>query len=484
MMDSRPPPVRVGTVQRSRAALSAVRRAATSLPGKLLGLTVGFVLLAEILIFLPSAAAFRTEWLQDRAQSAHLAAIAAENAAGAMPSEDMVMELLDGADVVAVGRVYGGVNELVLGGDVQGELVRADLTDTSLFESIRAACATLLAPRGRFINIWAMPETRPDERISVIVREAPLREALIAFSLRIAGLSIFISLVTGSLIYVSLLYLLVRPMRRLARAMTAFQEDPADPARSYVASARSDEIGDSERALAAMQADVQMAFRQREHLAALGGAVAKINHDLRNVLSSAQLISDRLAANSDVRVAAMGARLVRAIDRGVRLCTETLEYGRSREREAEPVEVCLRDAADDAAGDAFAALGPVDWRNTIAADIRVSADPDHLHRIFLNLFRNGLQAMDARPDACLCVSAREEDGRVVTEIHDTGPGIPARVRETLFQPVSVTGSSGGTGLGLSIARELARALGGDVSLARSNDSGSVFEVALRRGASG
>lgn len=466
---------------RPGAALTGVRRAATSLPGKLLGLAVAFVMLAEILIFLPSAAAFRTEWLTDRAEAAHLAALAAEAAPGAMPSQDMVRELLEGADVVAVGRVYDGVNELVLGGQVEGKLVKADLTDTSMLDSMLAACDTLFAPPGRYINIQAIPETRPGERLSVIVPEAPLRRALIDFSIRIFWLSIFISLVTGGLIYLSLMFILVRPMRRLARAMTAFQEDPSDPARTVQPSRRADEIGEAERALAAMQADVRSAFRQRERLAALGGAVAKINHDLRNVLSSAQLISDRLAMSSDERVAGMGARLVRAIDRGVRLCAETLDYGRSEERDPQLETVRLRDALDDAAGDAFASVGAAEWVNAIDEDITVRADPDHLHRIFLNLFRNALQAMERSDPRQLRVAARRENGRVLVTVNDTGPGIPERVQATLFAPFAVTANAGGTGLGLSIARELARDLGGDVRLAVTGETGSVFEVELKAG---
>lgn len=459
--------------------LTGLRRAATSLPGKLLGLAVAFVMLAEILIFMPSAAAFRNEWLRDRVEAAHLAAIAAESAPGSMPSEDMVRELLEGADVVAVGRVVEGTHELVLGGQVEGPLVTADLTDTSMLESMLAACDTLFARPGRFINIQAIPQTRPDERISVIVREEPLRHELIYFSIRIFFLSIFISLVTGGLIYLSLLFIIVRPMRKLARAMTAFQEDPADPQRSYEPSRRKDEIGEAERALAAMQADVRTAFRQREHLAALGSAVAKINHDLRNVLSSAQLISDRLAMSSDARVAAMGSRLVRAIDRGVRLCSNTLEYGRSEEHEPDFETVTLSHALDDAAGDAFASVGPSDWVNKVDDTLLVRADPDHLHRIFLNLFRNSLQAMENSEVSRLTVEAEREDARVRVTLTDTGPGIPDRVRETLFAPFSVTAKKGGTGLGLSIARELARLIGGDVRLVSTGGDGTVFEVELK-----
>jgi signal transduction histidine kinase len=462
---------------RVRGIAGSIRAWALSLPGKLLALSVAFVLLAEILIFFPSAASFRTGWLMDRADSAHLAALAAESAGDMQLGEDMVRELLAGAEVVAVSRVTQGVNELVLGGAIgDAELITADLTQEGFFDGLVAVCHTLFAPEGRFVRIIAEPRTRSDERISVIVPEAGLKADLLVFSRNIALLSLFIAAVTGGLLYVVLLYMLVRPMRSLARAMTAFAEDPLDPARRAPGPRRSDELGEAQAALASMQDEVRAAFAQRERLAALGGAVARINHDLRNVLASAQLVSDRLAMNADERVAGMGARLLRAVDRGVRLCEETLEYGRAREREPDLKRVALKDAVDDAAGDAFAATGAADWSNAIDESASVLADPDHLHRIALNLVRNAVQAM---PDGgAIHADCRVEGERMVLSFADTGPGVPDRIAETLFEPFGRSGSAGGTGLGLSIARELARAMGGDVTLAATGADGSVFEVRL------
>ena len=173
-----------------------------------------------------------------------------------------------------------------------------------------------------------------------------------------------------------------------------------------------------------------------------------------------------------------GARLVQAVDRGIRLCQETLDYGRSTERAASLVPVRLRDAADDAAGDAFAATGAADWSNRVADDVLALADPDHLHRIILNLTRNAVQAMTG-PERALTAACRQEADWLVLSLTDTGPGVPDRVRQTLFEPFGLSGKPGGSGLGLSIARELARAMGGDVALARTGPEGSVFEVRLR-----
>ncbi len=468
---------------RLRAGVRYVRRAVLSLPGKLLSLSVAFVLVAEILIFFPSASNFRTEWLMDRAEAAHLAALAAESAPDMMLGEDMVREILASAEAVSVARITDGSNELVLGGTLRdAKLITADVTKERFFDRLAATVATLRAPEGRYVRIIAEPRSRAGtgERISVIVPETGLRDELYAYSRNIVWLSLFIAVVTGGLLYLVLLFMLVRPMRRLAKAMTRFQEDPTDPRRTVAAGNRSDEIGDAEAALAAMQSEVRAAFVQRERLAALGGAVARINHDLRNVFASAQLVSDRLAMSTDERVAAMGSRLVRAVDRGIRLCQETLDYGKTQERAPEFQRIGLSNAIDDAAGDAFAATGVADWVNEIDEALVVEADPDHLHRIFVNLIRNAIQAMEGGELSRLTVAAEAGEDRVVVTLTDTGPGVPGRVQETLFQPFGVSGNKSGSGLGLSIARELARSMGGDVKLATTGEDGSVFEVRLGR----
>ena len=464
-------------------AIKAVRKAVLSMPGKLLGLSIGFVMLAEILIFFPSAANYRSDWLIERTDDAYLASLAVETADEMGLGDEMIANLLTSADAVIVGRVYDGMNVPLLarpGGIGAAPVREVMLAEENLFERIFNTIGVFLAPEGRYLLIIDEPMAGDVGLVSVVVPEAGLKADLLEYSGRVLWLSIFIAVMTGGLIYLCLMFMFVRPMRKLAQAMTQFQQDPGNPACTVALSRRSDEIGEAESALAAMQDEVRTAFRQRERLAALGGAVARINHDLRNVLTSAQLISDRLATNADDRVAAMGARLVRAVDRGIRLCEDTLQYGRSEERPPELQPVWLRAALDDAAGDAFAATGAADWRNEIDESLQVQADPDHLHRIFLNLFRNALQAMEKSDSPLIHVRARlsREGEYVLVEVCDTGPGVPDRIAETLFEPFGRTGSKGGSGLGLSIVRELARVMGGDVYLKTSSDAGAVFEVRL------
>ncbi len=454
---------------------------ASSLRGRLLVLTVLFVLIAEVLIYFPAAAAFRNGWLNDRANAAHLAAIAAELADENL-SEEAVRELLAGADAIGVARVFGGATELLLGGDTGGApLLNEDRTRLAPLRDMLAVIGTLTGPDDRLIVLTARPETRPDERILVILPEAPLREALASFTVRLFWVFFFLAILSGGLIYLALLFLFVRPMRLLSLAMTAFQEDPSDATRILAASGRHDEIGEAERALSAMQADVLTAIRQRERLASLGLAVAKINHDLRNVLASAQLVSDRLATSEDARTAAMGQRLVRAVDRGIRLCSEVLEYGSARERPPVMEPVSLRALLDEIALETLGPATHVRWTNAVDASLEVSGERESLHRLFANLIRNAAHAMKDASPAELRVEAQRNDTGVLIHVIDTGPGIPDHVRERLFTPFSGSGAPGSTGLGLSIARELAGLMGGQITLEKTGPDGTIFRVELMAG---
>ena len=453
-----------------------------SLPGQLLMVTLGLIGLGVVLLYFPAAASFRMQWMSDRAEVAHLAALAADVAPGGGLGEDEVRALLMGADAVAVSRVRGGMNELVLySGPIGEDLVESDLRTAGWMTHIRDTIDVLFAPPGRLLRIRAEPMGAPDETIDVIVRETPLRAALHDFSRRLLLYAGIGALIVGGAIYAALFYLFVRPMRRLAAAMTHFRQAPDDPARIVRPSGARNEIGRAEVELALMQAEIRQALHQRQRLAALGGALAKINHDLRNVLASAHLVSDRLAMDTDARVRGMGERLVRSVDRGIRLCEATLEFGRAEESAPQRRPVDARALLDEVVADAGLDRAEIAWDNGLAADLVLNADPDHAHRIFLNLCRNAVQALrDGEGERRLAVSAAAcGDGRLVEiRVRDTGPGLPARARERLFQAFAGSTRRDGTGLGLSIARELARAHGGDVDLVESGEGGTVFAVRL------
>jgi len=144
----------------------------------------------------------------------------------------------------------------------------------------------------------------------------------------------------------------------------------------------------------------------------------------------------------------------------------------------------VADAAEDAglAPDGVRLVAKIDPR------ARILADPEQLNRILVNLLRNAREAIVAKPGGDghgqIEVSFERRDADSLVRIADTGPGVPERVRERLFQPFSGTTRQGGAGLGLAISRELAHGHGGDLVLASTGPEGTVFELTLPNAANG
>ncbi len=454
-------------------------RRGASLGRRLLWLTILFVMLAEIAIFLPSAAAFRSQWLHDRVQAARLVVIGVEAAEDMMVPQDVARKMLETAGVKAVRINRSGVSELVLPAPLApGQNLMVDLRDLSLSKSLVDTCDSLLLRQPKYLRVIATLDMDDIAFLEIMVLEEDLRRELIAFSIRTFWVSLLISILAGALIYATLLFVFVRPMRRLSRAMVRFRNAPEDPTQIIQPSTRGDEIGRAEADLALLQHEVQQALGQKARLAALGEAVAKINHAMRTILTSAHLISDRLAISEDPKIRKMGERLVRSIDRGVNLSQSTLEYGRSAEPAPQPQTISLYLALEDAWLDAC--TGPscsVQWHNQVPRRIDVMADPDHLYRILVNLLRNARQAMQEQGE--LSAQIIETNKHIALQIKDNGPGISKRFLNDLFAPFSGTSRQNGSGLGLAIARELARAGGGDLVLQETSKDGTVFIVKLR-----
>jgi signal transduction histidine kinase len=469
-----------------------VRRAARRLfwPGglssRLLILTVLFVALAGLLILPPSLAQFEDTWLYDRLRAAELASLAVDAAPNQVVSDKVATQLLNGAGAVSVAVQSGGVRRLLLAAPRMARTpYLVDLRGGFSGARLIAPFQTLFGGKGRMVRVVAHPQFRDGDFVEIVVPDAPLKTELLGYLLRLSAIDAFISVVAGGLVYLSLNALLVRPMQRITRAMERFRADPEDPAAHVALSGRRDEIGRAEAELDRMQADLRVALTSRARLAALGEAVAKINHDLRNMLTSAQIASERLAQSGDPKVAQALPRLERALDRAVHLASDVLAYGKSEEAAPTLQSVHLLPALEVAAEDAgltpegvrlAASVGPYDW---------VSADPEQLHRILVNLLRNAREAILGDPAATgrgqVSVGLeRQSDASVIT-IADTGPGVPERLQARLFQPFAGSGRPGGAGLGLAIARELAQGHGGDLVLIRTGPQGAVFELRLPGG---
>lgn len=494
------------------------------LPAKLLVLTLLFVMLAEVLIFVPSVANYRVKWLTDRLTAARLAAIAADAVPDGRVPDMVRRDLLASTQVLSVAIKRDERRRMVLPSaepivpeayfrihmpEGQGLLAtikgRIDLITDALAVFWRRNDRVILvfghpemgmgrptdmngagtaglsgaAPPGSGAAVAAAVDTEAGARefVEIVMSEAPLRAAMIAYGLNILALSIIISMIAAALVYFALNRALVQPMMRLTESMLHFSQKPEDPSRIISPTDRRDEIGVAERELARMQTELSQLLLQKNRLAQLGLAVSKINHDLRNMLAGAQLLSDRLSTLPDPTVQRFAPKLIASLDRAITFCNDTLRFGRAEEaaprRDVFPLRAVVDEVGDE--------LGLP--RETVAFDLAIDpamlidADRGHLHRVLNNIVRNSVQALEQAGERGACVRiAADRVGRVTRiEVSDNGPGVPPRAREHLFEAFHGGARKGGTGLGLAISAELIAAHGGRLSLS-DQQAGATFVI--------
>lgn len=455
-----------------------------SLAGRMLGLAAGFVFLAEVLIFAPSLAAYHENWLQDRVSAAQIAALALEAAPDENVTDDLRRDLLARAGVQLVALKRPTARELLLSppaGLATAPDRTIDLRSLTFGGALHAAAVSLLGPANGSVLVIEAPQLAGAEFVEIVVSKAALQRDLRRYAWEVFVSTAFVSLIVAALLYATLLGAFVRPMRELTLHIEAFRRRPEDESIAIRPSGRQDEIGRAETAIAVMEDQLRAALRQRERLASLGATVAKLAHDLRANLATAQLLSERLAESDDPSVRKSAPRLARAIERAAGLAAAAVRYGKAEEPPAKLQRVSVRAALDEAAFEALAPAPQVVWRNGAADGVAVTADPDLLHRVLSNLIRNAAEALARQPGrsapGSVAATATPVGDRVLIRVVDDGPGLPEAIQKTLFQPFSGSGG-GGAGLGLAIARELARAQGGDLALVSTSAEGAAFELSL------
>ncbi|MEM9146339.1 MAG: HAMP domain-containing sensor histidine kinase [Pseudomonadota bacterium] len=452
------------------------------LSGRLLVVTVLIVMLVEVVIFIPSVARFRHDYLTERLARAELAALALLAAPDEMVDPAVERALIEQAEVLNVVLHRDGARALILSAENPPPVGASfDLREAMIVELIVDALARLATPPGEaYIRVIGVPQ-QGSQTMEVMLDAGPLRDAMVEYGLRILRLSLIISLLTATVVFMAIRRLVVAPMQRVIDNISSFQEDPEDPRRVIRPEAQIGEVAEAEHALAEMEQTVSRALKERARLASLGEALAKISHDLRNMLAAQQLLVDRLEMSSDPTVARIMPKMLGTLDRAINLCQRTLHFGRAEETEPELRDVALSALVDEVAE----TLGlsetsrPVRCRCAVPGDHIVPADPEQLYRVLSNLMRNAAEAIaeTGRPGE-IAVSAHCGDGASCIVVSDTGPGLPARAREHIFKPFRGGARRGGTGLGLSIAHDLVAAHGGDLSLVRSTTEGTVFEIRL------
>ena len=454
-----------------------------TLSGRFLILTTAFVMLAEVLIFVPSVARFREDYLRNRLERAQIASLA-------LLAEDMIdpsleAELLENAEVFNVVLRRDEVRELMLSSTLPGPVAGSfDLRESMPWALIMDAMSRLARPEDQVIRVIGEPVREGGLVIEVTMATGPLRAAMIDYGRNIFLLSLVISVFTAVLLFLAVRRLMVRPIKGVVEHMASYAEAPEDARTIIEPSAGVTELREAEEALKTMQTHLTHSLKQKERLAQLGGAVARISHDLRNILTTAQLFADRMEMSEDPGVKRAAPKLVNSITRAVNLCESTLAFGKAEEPAPMLTRVVLAELAGEVFDSERLASGEHDisYGEDIPADMVVRADPEQVYRVLGNLVRNARQAIIAsgKPGE-ISMRATESDAEWTICVEDTGPGLPARAQELLFQPFAGTNRRGGTGLGLAIAAELIRGHGGRLELEHTGPEGTGFAIHLPKG---
>jgi signal transduction histidine kinase len=458
---------------------------------RVLLLNTAFVIVAAMLIYVPAITTFRDYWLRNRLSAAYTAALVLDAAPHAMVPPELEQQLLEsvGARIIVLNK--HGTKQILAAGELPEAVNEVyDFRDPA-FLPLPDAINALTAPPGHVITVLG-EAPRGGESIAVTMDEAPLSRALKAYSLRLLAVTLFMSAIVAFLATLAVHFMVLRPVRRLTDNLIKFAANPeASARRPTLAAGGSHELAHAEEELANMQDSLARELNEKKHLAALGLAVAKINHDMRNMLTSAQLLSDRLGNVDDPLAQRLAPKLVATLDRAIRFCQATLTYGQAVDDPPKPARFLLSGLIAEVVEQvSLGAPGKMTFVNSIADDFEIVADREQMFRVLMNLVRNSAEALenikaeDGHPKQILFNAWIAERATVVIEVADTGPGVPQAVREKLFTPFS-SSHSGGSGLGLVIAADLVRGHGGDIMLVTpeaKDESGTRFRFTLPRAA--
>ena len=460
------------------------------LSGKLLIITTVFIMLTEIFVFVPSVANFRLTWIDRHFTTGEAASLALEQLdRDGQDTDRLRNDLLDLTHTEMIGMRHDGVSFVLAERAMPKSVDRhVQLTPPGRIEavrSIREAFDTLLFGGNRIIRVSGPMRSRPNSQLEMVMRDAPLRDAMLLYARNTMMISLGISLATALLVFLTLRWFFIRPLQRISKRMLGFARDPEDASQIIDPSGRHDEIGVAEEQMSMMQRQVRGTIKQQKRLADLGLAVSKINHDLRNILASASLFSDRLTSLNNPTVKRIAPRLVRTIDRAVEYTQSVLSYGKAGEDVPQKSVLRLHHLLEDVAQVlALDLSGEVEWVNKVDPALEIEADGDQLFRVVHNLCRNAVEAMldPGRAGGSivhrLSVNANKVKDHVTILISDTGPGFPERARDTMFEAFHASSRSTGTGLGLAIAADLVRGHGGSIRLLDGPETGAHFEITL------
>jgi signal transduction histidine kinase len=450
----------------------------SSLSGRVLWLTVGIILAVELVVLTPSLGNERQRWMWQRISLAHITALsaAAPQNGGLGPAAYQQLAQLSGIESIKLTQPDGAVLQVLPPPPLPPARV-VYLADETLLHSTWCALKRIAGLESAPVGVVAPSPLQGNIRIEIQINGAGLNQDLRGYASHLAVLSAVVALVTGLLVFAALNRLLVRPLRVMTDNISGFRNDPEHAGQgelSALASRGDDEIAEAARELKTMLETMRAALWRNARLAALGTSVTKISHDLRNILSSALLVSSNLQESTDPGTQRAVRTLVLAMERAVQLVSRTVDFAREGPPAIVRTPTPLREVVDEAILVVCPGGAGITIENHVPAGLILPLDRMHIYRVLLNLLRN---AAEAGAKAAV-VTAETGPGANKIIVTDYGPGLPPRVQQNLFKPFAGSGRQGSSGLGLVIARDLMRAQGGELTLMQTGPLGTIFVLEL------
>lgn len=455
---------------------------------KLIILTIAFVMIAEVLAFVPSVANTRLRWIEDRLNTAAAASVVVDGQQAMILPQEVQTDALMATGTKAIILRKEGVSRVIASVDMPPEIHRHyHIDETGPVQAMVDAFDTLIFGGNRTIRVFGKVADDENIQIELVMEDKQLRLAMLIYSRNVLIISLIIAFITSGLLFFALNRLMIGPIRRITRSMQQFSQEPQDATRIIKPRNGDDELWLAEQHLSLMQTQLHGTLKQQKRLAELGLAVSKINHDMRNILTSAQLLSDRMANINDPLFKRLAPKLLQTIDRAVGYSSTVLSYGKASEREPKRQLLRLHVLVDDV----YETLTPqieqseVEFHNQVPKDLEIEADHEQLVRVLTNISRNAIEALSSLDKSDVAVVKRltistglHTENVLSIFVEDTGPGMPEKARENLFKPFRGSTRAGGTGLGLAIAKELVEAHGGSIQLIDKQSTGTRFDIRL------
>jgi signal transduction histidine kinase len=361
----------------------------------MLWLTIGIVLTTEALAFAPGVARERQRWIADKFAQADLAILLVSGSPGGEVDAQTREALLRRAGVNEIHLIDSGKQLVGVGPQTPpGDLAKIDLRRESWFAGVARALATLTSDGTGVMSIADQSPFTVGTALELVVPETGLKETLWRFTVYYAVLSLLIASINGAMVYFALVFFLVAPMRRITHSIRAFRSDPErvrplDP--RGVTMLPDDEMAFASREIAAMQSALSMVLGRNARLVSVGTSVAKIGHDLRNVLAPALLMSERLETHPDPTVRRAGEVIMGSVERASELVGQTLKFVRESPAPLAAVRFPLAPLVEEAFSTVGVSTG-CRMRHEVGQDLHVNADPNQILRVLVNLIRNAAEA--------------------------------------------------------------------------------------------